>query len=79
MIQSCVKYEEVEKKGEGTFSEVFKARNEDGLFYAIKHMKQTYNNMQEVCSVYHLPDSFFMGHSNRKRRFNQFSFFSCNR
>jgi len=42
------KYEELEKKGEGTFSEVFKARGEDGLIYAIKHMKKTYKTMEEV-------------------------------
>jgi len=47
-MNSGLKYEEVEKKGEGTFSEVFKARREDGRFFAIKYMKQTYSSVQDV-------------------------------
>lgn len=43
------KYRKVEKKGEGTFSEVFKAQHiRERSFYAIKCMKEKYNSIQEV-------------------------------
>ena len=43
------KYKLICKKGEGTFSEVVKAENiEDGKEYAIKCMKSTYDDIQQV-------------------------------
>jgi serine/threonine protein kinase len=43
------KYKLVSKKGEGTFSEVVKAENiEDGKFYAIKCMKNSFKSLQQV-------------------------------
>ena len=43
------KYKLVSKKGEGTFSEVVKAENiENGKFYAIKCMKNSFKNLQQV-------------------------------
>ena len=43
------KYKNIEKKGEGTFSEVYKAQNvELGTFHAIKFMKETFKNLKEV-------------------------------
>jgi len=43
------KYRNIEKKGEGTFSEVYKAQHVKlGTFHAIKFMKETYRSMDEV-------------------------------
>ncbi len=43
------KYKLVSKKGEGTFSEVVKAENiENGQFYAIKCMKNSFKSLQQV-------------------------------
>ena len=43
------KYRLVNKKGEGTFSEVLKAQNvKDGSFYAIKCMKQKFDSIDQV-------------------------------
>jgi len=43
------KYKNIEKKGEGTFSEVYKAQHvKHGTYHAIKFMKESYNSMKEV-------------------------------
>ena len=45
------KYKLVSKQGEGTFSEVVKAENiENGNFYAIKCMKNSFKSLQQVCT-----------------------------
>ena len=44
------KYKNIEKKGEGTFSEVYKVQHvEHGTFHAIKFMKEKYSSLKEVC------------------------------
>jgi len=49
MMSNRNKYKNVEKKGEGTFSEVFKAKHADlGTFHAIKFMKEKYSTLKEV-------------------------------
>ena len=46
------KYRLIAKKGEGTFSEVIKAQNiKTGTFHAIKCMKSSYKNADQVNSL----------------------------
>jgi len=47
------KYRLVAKKGEVTFSEVLKAQNvKDGRYHAIKCMKNRFENIEQVISLY---------------------------
>ena len=49
------KYKLVEKKGEGTFSEVVKAQNiEEGTFHAIKCMKASMESIHQVSLLFSL-------------------------
>eukprot|EP00954_Amorphochlora_amoebiformis_P017864 1322103-Amorphochlora_amoeboformis.AAC.1 len=48
---TIIEYRLVSKKGEGTFSEVIKAQSKTGAMVAIKCMKNTFENVEQVNSL----------------------------